>query len=147
MNRDGAMMTGMATWDEIEAALRHKVYRTLENDPQILLEQDGGPFGVEADLIYARLIGYEDEIVKDGWRLRSIEPQLWLPITPSARSFLNPDAPPPLDVSRSAIYVLQSGYAVMPVDPLIAPDVLDLLPPGRDWQPVRVLYLRYRRRG
>lgn len=127
-------------WDQVEPIMREQAYRAIENDPQVLLEHDGGPYGVHAEVIFARLYGLDDEIVRDGWRLPRIEAALRLPIIPRLRISAEPVRLEP--VGRVATYVLQSGYALQTVDAMNGPPDVPLLPDFR----VRVLYLRYRRR-
>lgn len=139
----GRYLPLMDRWAEYEAVLRKQAYRTIESDPQVLLEHDSGGPGIAADLIYARLLGYDDEIVQDGWRLRRIEPVLLLPIFPRM-SLAESDVLGP-GVTRSATYALQSGYALVSVHAEVAmpPAGVRVGPDGT----FRVLYLRYRRRG
>lgn len=126
-------------WTEVETIMREKAYRRLDNDPQVLLEQDAW-FNVDADLIFGRLYGLDGEIVQDGWQLRRIEPRVLLPIIP--RSLLAMDDTPAVPTLRTATYVLQSGYVLVPMDAVYAPPGVEIRPDGT----FVVLYLRYRRR-
>jgi hypothetical protein len=128
-------------WQQVEPTLRHKAYRTIESDPQVLLETDGGPVGMPAEVIFARLLGFEDEVVEDGLRLAEVVPDLRLPIM-SLGPLLSsgPLEPQPIRVAR---YALQSGYARTKVAAEFAPPGVQL---GPDFT-FRVLYVRYRRRA
>lgn len=125
----------------MEPLLRRRAYGALEADPQVLLEVDGGPLGVDADVFIARLIGFEDEVVDDGIRLRRAEPVYLVPLH-RRLSMLEPD-PAELAPMRISTYVLQSGYALATVAAENAPADVAV----RDDFTVRVLYLRYRRRN
>lgn len=131
-------------WAEVERELREQAYGTLYMDPQILLERDGGPEGLHAELIYARLFGFDDEVVRDGWRLPRVEPVLYLPIMSSLRAvFAEPSADVVFQPTRRATYRLQAAYALVAVHGEFAPAGVPLRP---DFT-FRVLYLRYRRRA
>lgn len=130
----------MSEWTELEPLLRERAYRTLDSDPQVLFEHDGGPDYLDADVFLARLIGLDDEIVEDGMRLRRLESVILLPIHRGFSLFDDGPAEPTL---RTAEYVLQSGWAILSVA-LPYP-----IPPGVEPRPdgtVRVAFLRYRRR-
>lgn len=130
----------MSLWDQAEPVMRHRAYRTIENDPQVLLEGDGGPGGVNAEIYMARLFGLDDEIVEDGLRLAAPLPIVRLPIIPRV-AYLDDES----DLSsplRTADYVMQSGFALVHLAAEYAPPGVELLP---DFT-FRVLYLRYRRR-
>lgn len=126
----------MITWADVERSLRQRAYATLDDDPRILLETDA-VFTVHADLIYARLFGFEDEIVRDGMQLTRAEPMILLPIPPRI----------PLDGHRDltglgmARYMLQSAFTVLTVTGEPGP------PQHPAGAPVRVAYLRYKRRA
>ena len=134
----------MTAWAQVEARVREKAYRTIDRDPQVLLEQDGGPVGLDADLFHARLIGFEDEIVKEMW-IRGAEPTILLPI-PQRPLVLATDAETvrwEMEPSRVARYELQSGFAALSVSGEYDPPVEKLRP---DFT-ARIAYLRYRRRA
>jgi hypothetical protein len=139
-------------WRDIEPALRGQAYGSIDADPQILLEGDGGPSGLDADIFMARLIGYDDQIIED-----TIIPHIVDQLLRATRTV----NPLPLDgTSHDAIwcvddvraepmtlreaYVLQSGYATatwsLECGPM--PDVKPR-PDGT----IRIAYLRYRRRA
>lgn len=129
-------------WEHAEPCLRKRAYATLDANPESLLDGDAGGVSTPADVIMARLIGFDDQIVADGWRLTRPEPVLLMPI-PERLSATMID-PQPFTMPRTARYVLQRGHAVVPLDGMYAP-------PGVTPDPqtllVRVLYLRYRRRS
>lgn len=132
-------------WTGIERIMRERAYRTIERDPQILLETNGGPVGLDADLIYARLIGFEDEVVQDGLRLSEAVATLRVPI-PRRPLFVREDADSVLwetEPTRVALYELQSGFATLSVSGEYLPPVEQLRPDNT----ARVAYLRYRRRS
>lgn len=136
------MMDRMVSlWEQAERSARHKAYRTLDNDPRILLEGDGWPGGVKAEVYLARLFGYDDEIVADVVRLPRPEPVYFLPIASRLGLGVADEGPtePPI---RKATYVLQSGFALVTLAAEYAPPDVKL----RDDFTFRVLYLRYRRR-
>lgn len=127
-------------WAQAEPYLRDRAYATIEADPSFLLEGEGGPYGVKADIILARLIGHDDQIVRDDLRLERIVP-VWLePI------FTRTTLARPADVleqPRTAEYGLRSGFAVMETD------IAAIWPPaGVEAKTGRytVLFLRYKRR-
>lgn len=131
----------MSLWEQVEPIARDKAYRTIERDPQILLEGDGGPGSMQAEVYMARLFGFEDEIVADGVRLRRPEPVYFMPIS-SGPAWMRADEdmqPAPI---RTASYVMQSGFALVTLAAEYAPPGVTL----RDDFTFRVLYLRYRRR-
>lgn len=131
-------------WTEIEAFMPERAYRTLERDPQVLLERDGGPVGLDADLFHARLLGFEDEIVTEMW-VRGAEPTILMPIL-RRPVVLRADAASlryEMEPSRVARYELQSGFVTLSVSAEYDPPVERLRP---DFT-ARVAYLRYRRRS
>jgi hypothetical protein len=131
------MSTMTSLWDEAEPVIRERAYRTLDNDPMILFEGDGGPGG-GVEIYLARLFGLDGEIVEDGVRLREPLSVIRLPIAP--RLTLADEPEPRL--LRTADYVQQSGFVVVPLAAEYAPPGVELLP---DFT-FRVMYLRYRRR-
>lgn len=128
-------------WERMEPTLRHRAYRTIESDPQVLLEADGGPVGMQAEVVLARLLGFEDEVVQDGLRLAQVVPDLRVPL-PASLSLLSSDSVQPQPI-RTATYVLQSGFALTKVAAEYAPPGVEV---GNDFT-FRVLYVRYRRRS
>lgn len=134
----------MISWAEVEPALRDQAYRKLDTDPQILLEGDSR-FDVDADLFYARLIGFEDEIVEDGVRLTSVQPEIHVAIPQPLRlsDFAADEPIVGLEPTTRAVYRLQSGFATLSVDGMYGPPVEKL---RKDFT-ARIAYLRYRRRS
>jgi hypothetical protein len=125
-------------WTHVERYLREQAYHAIDANPNSLFERDGGPEGMTASFIYARLMGHDDQIVKDGWRLRRVEPVLYLPI-PERLTLTEPD--PLLVMPRTAEYRLQSGFVLTHVS-------AEYTPPGTphdDRWLASVLYVRYRR--
>lgn len=138
------MTVVMSRWEEFELALREQAYGTIDADPRLLLETDGGPVGMKADVIFARLIGMDDNIVQDGWRLPRVEPYLLMPIPLSRRERMANYEPTVADaVLRTAKFVLQSGFAHTRVSGEYAPPGVSL---DSDFM-FDVLYLRYKRRA
>lgn len=137
------MGTMTSMWAEVEPVMRERAYRRLDNDPQVLLEHDGGPLDIKADVILARLIGFEDEIVQDAVRLSSVMPVYRLPLLPRGQFAMSEDTAPPSLNLRAAEYVLQSGYVAVNLAPEYAPPEITVGPPTFTF---KVLYLRYRRR-
>lgn len=131
-------------WAEAEPILRRQAYAIYDSQPEMLLEHDGGPYSLDADVLMARLAGFEDEIVEDGLRLERIYPDLLRPIALPLRSWLTEAAAPPEPSWRAARYVLQSGWVIMPLDQRFAPP--NVTPKVRMDGAVRVAYLLYRRR-
>lgn len=136
----------MDDWPDFERHLRQRLNAAIDAQPESLLETDNGPIGMKADIILARLLGFDDQIVSDTMRLRRVEPLLETPIP--ERLTLATLEPEPGDYVplRTARYVLQSGYVTMQVDPVAVP-----LPGGVKVGPpdfrATVLFVRYRRRS
>lgn len=104
--------SGTLTREDYIRYLADKAYRTLDHDPNILLSRDGGPVGKTAHVVWARLIGLEDEIV-DEFEMNRPVPAVWLtPILPTVRWMMTDD-PPSYEPLRTATYRLQDGYATM----------------------------------
>jgi hypothetical protein len=132
------------TWDEIRLVLRERVYATLDDTPESLLETDAAS-ALPADVYFARLIGFDDEIVQDGWRLpggTAPTPILRLPLMRRMTLATGPD--PSATMLNVAVYRLQSGSVVTPISaetalvPGVEPDFRTFV--------TRVGWLRYRRR-
>ena len=130
-------------WDDVLPALNEAAHQTLDGMPESLLEHDGGPYGVKADIIVARLYGLDGEIVKDRVGLDRILPEYLMPIRRPLRTLMNDPAGPDSFNLPTARYVLQSGYVTMEVDGSYAPYSVTV-----DVQRLQftVLFLRYRRR-
>jgi len=127
-------------WEEMEPVLREQAYRTIDHDPRSLLEVDGGPEGLRADVYMARLLGLDDDIVKDGWRLPRAEPHLRLPLFQRVTLAVPDEMLYP--TLRTARYELQSSFCTLRV-------AAEYLPPDVKVGPDFVAtfaYLRYRRR-
>jgi hypothetical protein len=132
----------VSDWSEFEPCLRDRAYRRIDAMPELLLETDSW-FTLDADLFYARLMGYEDEIVKDGLQLTKVVPDIRVPIY--QRLTLAPFDPldPAAIEIRTARYVLQSCFATLSVSAMHNPPVEKL----RDDFTAKVAFLRYRRRS
>lgn len=131
----------MTRWQHTERILREDAYRTIDGQPEVLLEGDGGPVGMKADLILARFLGFDDQIIEDGYRLNRVESEWLMPIHPRL-TVSEPD--PMVPFMRVARYVLQQGYATTRVaaehlDPGIPYDMTTFT--------ATLLYVRYRRRA
>lgn len=144
----------MTPWEHTERRAREEAYATINADPQLLLEEDSW-FDVDADLIYARLIGFDDEIVRDGMPLSKVPREIRMPILQSSRrlfreaedeAFLNRLGifdPALLMPPAPAVFRLQSGSATIRVSGELCPPVEQL----RDDNTAVLAYLRYRRRS
>lgn len=71
----------MTSWDDIQPAIAERLDRTLTGDPQWLFAGRGRP-PVDADVVLARLIGFDEEVVRDV-RLSSVLDEYREPIRPS----------------------------------------------------------------
>lgn len=146
-------------WTEIEPILRDRAYRRLDSDPNVLLEGDAW-LSVDADVYYARLLGYEDEVVQDAMRIHTALPEIYVPI-PRRFVWPGPDeialglykiddtevwmppSIPQLHADR-AVYRSQSVFVTLDVScELYEPPVEKVRPD----MTVRIAYLRYRRRS
>jgi hypothetical protein len=131
-------------WAQFEPYLRDMAYRGIESDPGFLLDHEGGPYGISADLILGRLIGHDDQVVRDDLHLDRIRDVVLEPMFPRMAFHA---APPEVvgdypDI-RTAEYGLRSGYAFCEMD------VASVWPPaGVEARSGRytVLFLRYKRR-
>jgi hypothetical protein len=128
----------VSEWAVIEPMLVEQAEGVINNDPSVLLEQDGGPVGMTADVILARLFGFDEQVDHD-WRVRRVEPVLLAPIRDRVTVMVDDD---PYMMPRVAEYRLQSNYATLSLDARYAPaDVI----PGPQFI-VSVLFVRYRRK-
>lgn len=120
----------------VQRAFVDALYRKIDHEPQVLLEHDAGPPSVPCDLVVARLIGGDDELVNE-MLLR--EPLAVLRTPEPVRDWSISDEPA-YEPLRVAEWVPQSVYAT---------GVLDALHAG-GWpldpatMRCRVLALRYR---
>lgn len=129
------------------ALMRERLTAAVESKPEVLLECDGGPVGLKADLYLATLYGFDDQVdaeiridrAHQVWKRPIMSRVNWTAYNEPVTS------PEPL---RTADYVLQSNYATMNVDWLAYRDVLpDDVHPERGTHLVTVALLRYRRRS
>ena len=129
---------------EFDRHVRDRLTAIIEAQPEVLLEQDGGPIGLKADLYLATLYGFDEQVDAE-IRVPKPEWDLRMPI----RRRLTLAEPEPMEmVMPVALYVLQSNYATMQVDWLHMREFLpsDVKPPPLDYI-VTVALLRYRRRS
>jgi hypothetical protein len=130
-------------WDEGLPYFVNNAYAHLDAQPESLLETDGGPVGIPADVYMGRMIGPDDQIIADV-RLPSAVPEWLTPIAPPLRVFGGAEVDPlPYVPMGAARYVLQSGYATLTLGGEYAPKDVE---PGPPWCQFTVLFLRYRRR-
>lgn len=136
------MTTVKVPWEELEPMLYERMERTINADPNVLLETDGGPVGKTADIILARLYERDDQAVRD-LRLTRVEPVILIAI-PERLTMAEPTTPESFEMPRTARFVLQSGFATCQLSPEYAPPFVTPKPP--DFM-TSVLFVRYRRRG
>lgn len=140
------MLTTTMKMPEMVAVIVERMYRTMENDPQYLLMQDGGPVGRAAHVVIARLYGYDGQIDHE-WRIDKAEPVLLTP--PIERPSMSLEADPMLRMPRAHEYVLQSGFTEAGLAASVADGETlrwigkDPAPDSFDWD---FLALRYQRR-
>lgn len=115
-------------------------FRAVESDPQILLEAPGGPEGMTAEIIVARLFGHDEQLDHE-MRLDRALPVVEVPVpTPLTRAVT--EGGPVLPDMRVARYRLQSGYSVLGISAeLLPPDI----PLNTQTMQARLLCLRYKR--
>jgi len=127
-------------WTEMLGLLRERAYGIIDCDPSVLLSGPGGSGGVEAHAIYARLFGFDDEVVAD-WRIKREEPVLLMPIAErlTIAQFNEPSTSPSM---RTARYVCWSGHATMSVSAMYLPSDIQY-----DFTTCQatLLFLRYKR--
>lgn len=133
------------SWTEFEPYLAERLTKVIEHQPEVLLEHDGGPWSLKADIILAVLYGMDGQ-VDALWRIPRVEDVLLRPI--SRRPTMRMDADPMADLTPStARYVLQSSWAEITLD---YPAHRDLLPadvkPSLGTNEVTAALLRYRHR-
>ena len=129
---------------EFDRHMRDRLTAVIESQPEVLLEQDGGPIGLKADLFLATLYGFDEQVDAE-IRVPKAEWDVRMPIR---RRLSVLDEPDPSPVMPIAVYVLQSNYATMQVDWLYMREFLpsDVKPPPLDYL-VTIALLRYRRRS
>lgn len=130
-----------APWGEIQRVFIERMEATINADPRVLLEVDGGPVGQIADVILARLYGFDEQVDQDV-RLRDVRPDVLVPIPQRPAMTVDPDWTVPS--FRAARYVLQSNFARMNLAPEYAPPDVT---PGPPAFLVSVLFVRYKRRS
>jgi hypothetical protein len=114
-------------------------FRTIRSEPEYLLECDGGPEGMTADIVVARMFGYDGQMDREV-RLRRAEPVVRLPIAYPGPTLAFEELAHA--TMSTAEYVLQSNYATVYIDACLASDL--------PFDPItfrcKVLCLRYKRR-
>lgn len=134
----------MSEWPKFSSFLRERMTAIIENDPRVLLEHDGGPCGIKADIYLATLYGHDEQVDAE-WRIPRIETTLLRPIM--RRPTMVAESEPSLDLPI-ARYELQSSWATMDLDYLTHCDLLPLdVRPDPGTNLIRVALLRYRRRA
>lgn len=137
-----AMTATIDRWLGWEETHRERLNAYIQRQPEFLFERDGGPLTLKADLYWARLIGFEDEVVDDVTLTRpEFEIHLPLPIRPTAQIAADPHASL---LHRTARYVLQSNWATFAVSAICGPPGL---PYSADTFLCQIAFLRYRRRS
>lgn len=139
-------------WTDVERHCREAAYAQIDADPQVLLEHDTTPDGIDADLFHARLIGFDDQIVRELWLTKPLavvleaipRPMTFAPVTDSTDPF-SPAWDDDMLYGRTARYHLQSGQVIWTVSLEVT-----TWPPIEKCRPdrtVKIAYLRYRRRA
>ncbi len=133
----------MMTWAEFEPALRYRMDAVIEARRPIADDTDGGPVGLDADVILARLIGHDGQVDDDTLRLPDVPQSVDVPLRLRPTPAIDPD-PTAAQPARVARYVLQSGFATTNVDASGHP-VPEGVTPGPTCL-FSVAFVRYRRR-
>lgn len=130
--------------DEFMRLLREQLTDYIHAQPEFLLEHTGGPLGLEADIILATLIGFDDQVDAE-IRITTILPVIKRAIP--QRPSLSLDAPP-LVTMPTARYDLQSNWAEAQIDWLAHRHLLpeDVHPSEGDMM-IKVALVRYKRQG
>jgi hypothetical protein len=130
-------------WEEFERELRFLMTMEIQSHPELLLEHDGGPDFMHADLYLATLYGFDEQVDKEV-RLTKVLPYI--------RTVINRRLEPldhTIDVfTNIATYKIQSNWATMKLDYGRFRDFLpsDVRPDFyRDYNQVEVALLRYKR--
>lgn len=130
-------------WADFERYLRDVLTAKIESEPEVLLEHDGGPEGIKADLYLATLYGIDGQVDAE-WRIERATGVLLRAISRRVTSRLAEPDPLHLEIP-TARYELQSNYAWMDLD---YGSHVHLLPSDVTHDPstflVRVVLLRYR---
>jgi hypothetical protein len=133
-------------WAQAEPYLRDQAYREMEARPEFLFDCEGGPEGMQADIILGRLVGHDDQFIRD-IRLDRAVP-VWLePMFPRMAFTAAPaEGTGALPDIRAAEYGLRSSYALIELDSqTIWPPAGVTLSPANGYR-YTVLFLRYKRR-
>lgn len=130
-------------WTRFEEVLYSKLEGTINADPRVLLETDGGPVGRKADIILARLYERDEQAVRD-LRLSRVETEILVPLPVTPLMSVDPIGPDDFVFPKAARFVLQSSFAEMKVSAEYAPPWLTVGPPDFLFS---VLFVRYRRRA
>ena len=136
-------------WEHILWHQREMAYLKIGkySDAEI---RDGGPTGIKAHLIFARLIGFDGEIVRDE-QLDRYQDDILVPIMQSMTVNLydpfSDEALSPSEATiemRTAKFVCQNVFYQLGVAWHLLP--YDLLPPNKDYT-ATLLFLLYKRRS
>ena len=128
----------------LEADVRHRLRVAINAQPELLLESDGGPVGLKADVFFADLIGHDDQIDHE-WTISSAAPKLRVPIRERALAALREDVMPDPSI-HTTTYALQSNYATLTVADEVAFSAGWDVRGGPPAFQTKVVLLRYRRR-
>ncbi len=115
-------------------------YRTIDQDPRVLLEADASHISADADFVIARLLGFDDQVVEDHLRLSKALPVLRVPIPQGIRAWME-ESTFPTSAMRIAEYRLQSVFVVVSVAAEVVGKLVD-----RSDGTIKILCVRYRRR-
>lgn len=131
---------------EFVNVLRDRLTAHVESQPEVLLEHDGGPMGLKADLYLATLYGMDGQVDAE-WRIPKVEPYLLRPVRPRMSAAFDPEPEPIMPMLRTARYELQSNWATMQVDWLHFHKMLPIdIRPDPGTYLITVALLRYRHR-
>lgn len=132
------------TWQEFEPMLRERLTRLIDSDPEVLLEHDGGPFGLKAHLYLATLYGIDGQVDAE-WRIPAVTSTLLRPLMRRS-SYAIPESEPGPGIA-TARYELQSSWATLNLDWMLHRNLLpDDVRPDPGTFLVTVALLRYRHR-
>jgi hypothetical protein len=134
------------SWQEFEPMLRERLTQRIESEPEVLLERDGGPEGLRADIILATLYGF-DEQVDEEWRIPDVPSRLFRAL-PDRQTYSLAEPPSISPNIPQATYKLQSTYAWMDLDWLAHRHLLPAdVRPAPATNLVSAALVRYRRRS